>query len=73
MVVLHDIHSGARPRTGLFVRLAGAVKKMQQRRAQGVVYRQTLRELEALSDRDLSDLGLSRSMIRRVAYEAAYK
>lgn len=36
------------------------------------VYRDTVRELSALSNRDLSDLGLSRSMIRGVAIEAAY-
>jgi uncharacterized protein YjiS (DUF1127 family) len=36
------------------------------------VYGQTLGELRGLSDRDLNDLGLSRSMIRQVAYEAAY-
>ena len=36
------------------------------------VYRRTLDELSALDDRDLADLGLSRSMIRGVAIEAAY-
>lgn len=36
------------------------------------VYSVTLRELSALSDRELSDLGLSRTDLRRVAYEAAY-
>lgn len=41
---------------------------LQRRR----VYDQTLRELAALSDRDLADLGLHRSLIRSVAREAAY-
>lgn len=36
------------------------------------LYRNTLRELDALSDRDLLDLGLSRSAIEGVAHEAAY-
>lgn len=36
------------------------------------VYEQTLRELRSLSDRDLSDLGISRSVITLVAREAAY-
>ena len=36
------------------------------------VYRRTIEELSALDNRDLADLGLSRSMIRGVAYEAAY-
>lgn len=36
------------------------------------IYRRTFNELSALSDRDLSDLGLSRSMIKRVSLEAGY-
>ena len=36
------------------------------------VYLQTVSELSALSDRDLADLGLHRSMIRAVAKDAAY-
>jgi uncharacterized protein YjiS (DUF1127 family) len=35
-------------------------------------YRQTLAELESLSDRELADLGLHHSMIRACAYSAAY-
>ena len=41
--------------------------------AKRAVYRKTVQELNALSGRELADLGLSRSMIRSVAYEAAYK
>lgn len=37
------------------------------------VYRHTLSELSALSDRELADLGLHRSMLKRVAYQAAYE
>ncbi|WP_424987832.1 DUF1127 domain-containing protein [Microbulbifer sp. S227A] len=37
------------------------------------VYRETLNELSALSDRELADLGLHRSMLRRVAHQAAYE
>lgn len=36
------------------------------------VYSRTYHELNALSTRDLEDLGMSRSMITRLAYEAAY-
>ncbi len=36
------------------------------------VYRRTLSELSELSGRDLADLGISRSEIRRIALEAAY-
>lgn len=36
-------------------------------------FRHTLNELTTLSDRELSDLGLHRSMLKRVAYQAAYE
>ena len=41
-------------------------------RAKRAVYKATLRELSELSSRDLADLGIHRSSIRRVAYESAY-
>lgn len=53
----------------LFVRPIHSLQLMTQRRR---VYRQTLTELRALSDRDLADLGLHRSMISAVAKDAAY-
>ncbi|MGI1661077.1 DUF1127 domain-containing protein [Palleronia sp. KMU-117] len=37
------------------------------------MYRQTLAELHTLTDRELADLGLSRSMVRSLAYQAAYE
>jgi uncharacterized protein YjiS (DUF1127 family) len=36
------------------------------------LFRQTYAELDALTTRELDDLGISRSMITRLAYEAAY-
>ena len=36
------------------------------------LYRRTLGELEALSNRELRDLGLSRFTIRQVAYDSVY-
>mgnify|MGYP005988361807 CR=1 FL=1 len=42
-------------------------------RAQRKVYTATVTELSALSNRDLADLGISRSMIKRIALEAAYE
>jgi uncharacterized protein YjiS (DUF1127 family) len=45
------------------------LREAAQRRA---IYVQTLRELSALSDRDLADLGLGRGEIEAVAHEAAY-
>lgn len=48
---------------------ANVLREAAQRRA---IYVQTLRELSALSDRDLVDLGLTRGEIEAVAREAAY-
>ncbi|KMK66657.1 DUF1127 domain-containing protein [Puniceibacterium sp. IMCC21224] len=46
--------------------------KLRLQLAQRRTYNQTLRELEALSNRELADLGISRSSIRSIAQEAAY-
>ena len=42
------------------------------RRARARRYRETLNELQALSDRDLADLGIYRGNVPRIAYMAAY-
>lgn len=60
---------------GSFIeRLMATVGRMLEaaalRHAQRRVYRKTLEELAALSNRDLADLGLARSELRRIAYEA---
>ena len=41
------------------------------RHAQRRVYRKTLNELSALSNRELADLGLSRSELRHVAWQSS--
>jgi uncharacterized protein YjiS (DUF1127 family) len=46
--------------------------QMRQVLAKRKVYRATLFELSVLSDRDLGDLGIPRSSIKRLAMEAAY-
>lgn len=46
---------------------------LRARYARYRLYRRTLNELSALGDRDLADLGLHRSMLRRAAYQAAYE
>lgn len=56
---------------GLGARVNSLVAAYQARRAKNRVFRQTLNELACLSDRDLADLGLARSEIRRVAWQAA--
>ena len=40
--------------------------------ARRATYHRTVRELSALSTRELADLGMDRGMITRVATEAAY-
>lgn len=50
---------------GIFGRLSAVVADYR-------LYRRTLAELEALSDRELQDLGMSRLCIRDVAREAVY-
>ena len=53
-------------------RFSGVVARVKADLARRAVYNQTVRELAALSDRELSDLGLARTDIRSVAHEAAY-
>ena len=53
-------------------RISATLKSAAVRVANYRVYRKTVNELSALSSRDLDDLGLNRSMIKRVALEAAY-
>lgn len=48
--------------------LAGIRKSLADYR----LYRQTLTELDALSNRELRDLGLSRLSVRQVAYDSVY-
>lgn len=59
-------------RKGFLDRLAGlkaiVLTAIQQRR----VYDRTVMELNSLSDRDLTDLGISRLGIADIAREAAY-
>lgn len=63
----------ARPGNGtLLDRLAAIVGRMQQAIDRRRIYERTLRELRALSDRDLADLGLHRADLHEVAREAAY-
>ena len=57
---------------GLSHGLGALVEKLRDQRQRNRVYRQTLNELKSLTDRDLADLGIARSMIGAIAMEAAY-
>lgn len=56
----------------------GLIERIQEFRATAAenaakrkIYRQTVRELSILTDRELADLGLGRSQIKSIAMEAA--
>lgn len=57
---------------GLAERIGTAIRVVRDMIERRRVYNRTLRELRALSNRELADLGLDRAMITRVAAEAAY-
>ncbi|MEM9582694.1 MAG: DUF1127 domain-containing protein [Pseudomonadota bacterium] len=53
-------------------RLRAVFADLSARTRRARVYRTTLNELNDLSSRELADLGIHRSEIKRIAYEAAY-
>jgi uncharacterized protein YjiS (DUF1127 family) len=50
---------------------ARAFHAAAERYARHCIYRATLAELRSLSDRELTDLGMSRSMLPGIAWQAA--
>lgn len=61
----HVLYRPTRRGPGIVARLRAEVRAR-------LVYARTLRELRALSARELADLGIPRSMITRLAAEAAW-
>ena len=53
-------------------RFSGYIAQFKASFARRAVFNQTVRELAVLTDRELSDLGISRADITAVAHEAAY-
>ena len=70
MAMMADTLSAAIVTPGFFTRM---VNRLEERFTQYAAYRKCVAELSALSDRELRDLGLHRSMIRSLAYEEAYR
>jgi len=62
----------SRQTAGRQSRAARMVGNLTARAERYKTYRRTLEELETLSDRELADLGMSRSVLRGIAYKAAY-
>ena len=58
-------------RTGLLAKAFSFISRMNTARQEYVDYETTLRQLERLSDRELSDIGLGRADIRDVARATA--
>jgi uncharacterized protein YjiS (DUF1127 family) len=58
---------------GLVDRITAMFAEYRVNMARRKVYRDTLRELQALGPRELNDLGMNASMLKRVAYQAAYE
>lgn len=58
--------------SGLVGRVAGTVDTIRTAWSRYRVYVRTYNDLNALTSRELQDLGIARSMISRLAYEAAY-
>ncbi len=69
MTFITDTRTGG---MNLSTRFAALRADFAAARAQRKIYKTTLNELEMLSNRDLNDLGIARSMIQSVAMEAAY-
>lgn len=57
--------------TGLAGTIAGLRTAFADARARRAAYRQTVYELGSLSNRELADLGIYRSMIRQIATDVA--
>lgn len=58
--------------SGFLAPIASAFATLRAAWHRSRVYARTYSELSALSSRELADIGVSRSMITRMAYEAAY-
>ncbi|WP_240608024.1 DUF1127 domain-containing protein [Pararhodobacter oceanensis] len=65
--ILHNHHHN----TGIMASLRQFGERMRVKAQQNQAYRQVFDELSMLSDRDLADIGLSRSDITDVAKQAA--
>lgn len=62
----------SRTGTPVWTRVSALLDAVRQEWRRRRIYRATLRELRALSQRELDDLGISRTMISRLAAEAAW-
>lgn len=66
------VNSSRAVRVTLADRIAALFTVAREAAARRAIYTQTVRELNALTDRDLHDLGLARADVPSIAREAAY-
>jgi uncharacterized protein YjiS (DUF1127 family) len=68
------LNGGVLPTTAptILGRLANALASLRDAAAKRALYVATLRELKALSEHELADIGIRKGDLRRLAYEAAY-
>ena len=67
------IQSQVKPTDSLAERCGNLLRVMLKRYKNYRLYAETVSELNALTGRELTDLGLSRSMIKGVALSAVYE
>lgn len=60
------------PATGLGFKIGSALRSFGDSMIKAHQYRTTVRELSALSARELADLGVHRSNIASIAYDSVY-
>lgn len=64
--------TGPLSRTAAPLSVAGLIATLREAFQRHRIYSETVRELSELTNMELADLGLNRSMIKRVALDAAY-
>ncbi len=64
--------TGPISRTAAPLSAAGLIDTLRDAFRRHRIYSETVRELSVLTNMELADLGLNRSMIKRVALDAAY-
>jgi uncharacterized protein YjiS (DUF1127 family) len=69
MITVSDFSVPTHSLRTIFAERFNTLRKQMAKRA---TYRATVTELNSLSGSDLADLGIHRSSIRSIAYEAAY-
>jgi uncharacterized protein YjiS (DUF1127 family) len=69
MTTVSDFSVSTHSLRTIFAERFNTLRKQMAKRA---TYRATVTELNSLSGSDLADLGIHRSSIRSIAYEAAY-